>query len=50
MMGEEDASGSTATVIFIGNEKLLISHIGDSCVVGNFCFLKKPFSLALDFC
>lgn len=33
MMGEEDASGSTATVIFIGNEKLLISHIGDSCVV-----------------
>ncbi|XWS61349.1 hypothetical protein CRYUN_Cryun07bG0118600 [Craigia yunnanensis] len=29
----DDESGSTATVLLIGNEVLLISHIGDSCVV-----------------
>ncbi|KDP45558.1 hypothetical protein JCGZ_18183 [Jatropha curcas] len=32
-IGEEDESGSTATVMFIGNNMLIISHIGDSCVV-----------------
>jgi len=30
---EEDESGATATAIFLGNNKLLISHIGDSSVV-----------------
>jgi serine/threonine protein phosphatase PrpC len=29
----QDESGSTATAMFIGNEKLVISHIGDSSVV-----------------
>ncbi|XP_022734124.1 protein phosphatase 2C 57-like isoform X2 [Durio zibethinus] len=29
----DDESGSTATVMLIGNEVLLISHVGDSCVV-----------------
>jgi len=33
MAGEEDESGSTATVMFLGNDTLFISHIGDSCVV-----------------
>ncbi|VFQ66069.1 unnamed protein product [Cuscuta campestris] len=31
--GEEIESGSTATVIFVSNDALFISHIGDSCVV-----------------
>ncbi|KAF9667313.1 hypothetical protein SADUNF_Sadunf15G0009900 [Salix dunnii] len=31
--GEQHESGSTATAMFIGNEKLVISHIGDSSVV-----------------
>ncbi|CAK9318167.1 unnamed protein product [Citrullus colocynthis] len=31
--GEEDESGSTATVAFIRNDVLFISHIGDSCIV-----------------
>lgn len=33
MAGEEDESGSTATVMFLGNDTLFISHVGDSCVV-----------------
>ncbi|KAL2339595.1 hypothetical protein Fmac_007535 [Flemingia macrophylla] len=33
MKEEEDESGATATAIFIGDDKLLISHIGDSSVV-----------------
>ncbi|OAY59553.1 protein phosphatase 2C 57 [Manihot esculenta] len=32
-IGEEDESGATATVMFIGNNVLIISHIGDSCAV-----------------
>ncbi|KAL4594755.1 hypothetical protein ACB092_12G042100 [Castanea dentata] len=32
MAGEEDESGSTATVMFLGNDTLFISHVGDSCV------------------
>ncbi|KAK9292091.1 hypothetical protein L1049_020047 [Liquidambar formosana] len=32
MTGEEVESGSTATVMFIRNDMLFISHIGDSCV------------------
>ncbi|KAJ9174282.1 hypothetical protein P3X46_017321 [Hevea brasiliensis] len=32
-IGEEDESGSTATVMFIGKNVLIISHIGDSCAV-----------------
>ncbi|XP_065877221.1 protein phosphatase 2C 57 isoform X1 [Euphorbia lathyris] len=32
-IGEEDESGSTATVVLIGNDMIIISHIGDSCVV-----------------
>ncbi|KAM5557705.1 protein phosphatase 2C 57 [Rosa sericea] len=31
--GEEDESGSTATVMFVGNDMLFISHVGDSSVV-----------------
>lgn len=31
--GEEVESGATATVVFIGNDMLLISHVGDSCAV-----------------
>ncbi|XP_027339550.1 protein phosphatase 2C 57 isoform X4 [Abrus precatorius] len=33
MKGEEEQSGATATAIFIGDDKMLISHIGDSSVV-----------------
>lgn len=33
MSGDEDESGSTATVMLIGNDMLFISHVGDSCVV-----------------
>ncbi|XP_027902027.1 protein phosphatase 2C 57 [Vigna unguiculata] len=33
MNGEEDESGATATAIFIGDDELLISHIGDSSAV-----------------
>ncbi|PSS32986.1 Protein phosphatase [Actinidia chinensis var. chinensis] len=31
--GEEVESGSTATVMFTGNERIFIAHVGDSCVV-----------------
>lgn len=31
--GEEDESGSTATVMFIRNDISFIAHIGDSCAV-----------------
>ncbi|KAJ8554282.1 hypothetical protein K7X08_024960 [Anisodus acutangulus] len=31
--GKEDESGSTATVLFVGNDTLIISHVGDSSVV-----------------
>ncbi|CAN6564724.1 unnamed protein product [Malus baccata var. baccata] len=31
--GEKDESGSTATLMFVGNDTLVISHVGDSCVV-----------------
>ncbi|XP_010267538.1 PREDICTED: protein phosphatase 2C 57 [Nelumbo nucifera] len=31
--GEEVDSGSTATVMFVGNDALIISHVGDSCAV-----------------
>ncbi|GLU12045.1 hypothetical protein SLE2022_287540 [Rubroshorea leprosula] len=30
---EEDESGSTATVVFVGNDMLYVSHVGDSSVV-----------------
>ncbi|KAJ0730111.1 putative protein-serine/threonine phosphatase [Helianthus annuus] len=30
---EDDESGATATAIFIGNDMLYISHVGDSCAV-----------------
>lgn len=33
MNAEEDESGATATVMFIGRDILFISHIGDCCVV-----------------
>uniref|UniRef100_A0A7N0U211 protein-serine/threonine phosphatase n=1 Tax=Kalanchoe fedtschenkoi TaxID=63787 RepID=A0A7N0U211_KALFE len=32
-MDKDDGSGSTATAIFIGNEMLVVSHVGDSNVV-----------------
>ncbi|OVA14732.1 Protein phosphatase 2C (PP2C)-like domain [Macleaya cordata] len=31
--GEDVDSGATATVVFVGNDVLIISHVGDSCVV-----------------
>ncbi|CAH9118450.1 unnamed protein product [Cuscuta epithymum] len=31
--GQEIESGSTATVIFVRNDTMFISHVGDSCVV-----------------
>ncbi|XP_038987151.1 probable protein phosphatase 2C 5 isoform X2 [Phoenix dactylifera] len=31
-MGNEDDSGATATVMFLRNDVLIISHLGDSCV------------------
>lgn len=34
--GEEDESGSTATVMFIRNDVSFIAHIGDSCAVSLF--------------
>ncbi|KAA3459947.1 protein phosphatase 2C 57 [Gossypium australe] len=37
----DDESGSTATVMLIGNEVLFISHVGDSCVA---LFLVSPFA------
>ncbi|KAF8042845.1 hypothetical protein BT93_A1238 [Corymbia citriodora subsp. variegata] len=30
---EEDESGSTATAIFLGSDKIFVAHVGDSCVV-----------------
>ncbi|KAH9780156.1 protein phosphatase 2C 57 [Citrus sinensis] len=33
MNAEEDESGATATVMFIGRDILFISHVGDCCVV-----------------
>ncbi|KAI9097801.1 hypothetical protein K1719_025572 [Acacia pycnantha] len=33
MNGDEDESGATATAIFVGDDMLLISHLGDSSVV-----------------
>ena len=33
MTGEEVESGATATVVLIGNDMLIISHVGDSCAV-----------------
>ncbi|XP_004502679.1 protein phosphatase 2C 57 [Cicer arietinum] len=38
--GEEDESGATATAMFVGDNKLLISHVGDSSVV--LCRSGKP--------
>ncbi|RYR48130.1 hypothetical protein Ahy_A07g034125 isoform A [Arachis hypogaea] len=32
-LGEEDESGATATAVFVGDDTLLVSHIGDSSVV-----------------
>lgn len=31
--GEEVESGSTATAIFVGEDVMFVSHVGDSCVV-----------------
>ncbi|KAI3808764.1 hypothetical protein L1987_24725 [Smallanthus sonchifolius] len=33
MNGEDNESGATATAMFIGNDMLFISHVGDSCAV-----------------
>ncbi|XP_030532436.1 protein phosphatase 2C 57 [Rhodamnia argentea] len=32
-IGGEDESGSTATAIFLGSDKVFVAHVGDSCVV-----------------
>ncbi|KAG9447841.1 hypothetical protein H6P81_013969 [Aristolochia fimbriata] len=31
-MGNNDESGATATAVFVGNDLMIISHVGDSCV------------------
>lgn len=33
MNGDEDESGATATAVLVGDDMLLISHLGDSSVV-----------------
>lgn len=33
MNGKDDESGATATTMFVGNDMLFISHVGDSCAV-----------------
>ncbi|XP_024976263.1 protein phosphatase 2C 57 [Cynara cardunculus var. scolymus] len=33
MSGKDDESGATATTMFVGNDMLFISHVGDSCAV-----------------
>lgn len=33
MKGDEDESGATATALILGDDTLLVSHIGDSSVV-----------------
>lgn len=38
MNGEDDESGATATTMFLGNNMLFISHVGDSCAVCEFPF------------
>lgn len=37
--GEEGESGSTATATFVRDDVLVVSHVGDSCVV---CSLPAP--------
>jgi serine/threonine protein phosphatase PrpC len=32
-MDKEDDSGATATALFLRNDVLVVSHIGDSCLV-----------------
>jgi protein phosphatase 1A len=32
-MDKEDESGATATAMFLRNDVLVVSHIGDSCLV-----------------
>lgn len=41
--GKEVESGATATVMFIRNDILIISHIGDSCVVSPVLILFRVF-------
>ncbi|KAJ9539599.1 hypothetical protein OSB04_026105 [Centaurea solstitialis] len=33
MSGKDDESGATATTMFVGDDMLFISHVGDSCAV-----------------
>ena len=35
-MGKDVDSGATATVMFLGKDVLIISHVGDSCVVSSY--------------
>lgn len=37
-MDKDDDSGATATAIFLRNDVLVVSHIGDSCLVLTFLF------------
>lgn len=50
MNGEEDESGATATAVFIGDDKLLVSHVGDSsvvCIINPYCSPRCYISLQL---
>ena len=37
-MDKDDDSGATATAMFLRNDVLVVSHIGDSCLVLTFLF------------
>lgn len=41
-MGNDVDSGATATVMFLRSDVLIISHLGDSCVVFSYSFLSIP--------
>lgn len=45
--GEGDESGSTATTIFVRDDALFISHVGDSCVVCLQHFIFTNFMIGL---
>jgi hypothetical protein len=45
-MDMEDDSGATATALFLRNDVLVVSHIGDSCLVVAF----PPTSTCLSSC
>jgi hypothetical protein len=43
-MDKDDDSGATATAVFLRNDVLVVSHIGDSSLVPNFSLYVVPSS------